>query len=409
MLKSSDGSLNPYFSYISGQGKEAEKGEMEEREKGCEGSHPSVSSGMAAPDAPPLTGLQSKRNGLWKISKGNGSAASSSSSCIWNRLFEEGYRADVCVYTDDGKAIHAHACVLVSLNYLSRKWYCFPGSEELVEAIPKPSEVHIHPRRAPCSCQGFSSLPISMCDEKEMEEFGIHVLVLSHAFVVPWLKEECIRQLEKRLLKVENAIDIFQLAYYCDAPRLQLISHRMILNRFREVSATERWKTVQESEPLLEKELLESMVEADSAKEERLKRLEEKKIYESVWEVMEALVHICRDGCKTIGPCDQALKGEGEPCRFAACKGLENLIRHFAGCRARSAAGCCCCVQCKRMWQLLELHSRICVDRGACKVPLCRYAFRGKSASSEQERRGKMEAVGEQSDGSEEMCQSIAL
>lgn len=84
---------------------------------------------------------------------------------------------------------------------------------------------------------------------------------------------------------------------------------------------------------------------------------------------MEALVHICRDGCKTIGPHDKDFKPNHAPCKYEACKGLESVIRHFAGCKFRVPGGC---VQCKRMWQLLELHSRVCADSDQCRVPLCR-------------------------------------
>lgn len=83
---------------------------------------------------------------------------------------------------------------------------------------------------------------------------------------------------------------------------------------------------------------------------------------------MEALVHICRDGCRTIGPHDKDFKAN-QPCSYAACKGIELLVRHFAGCKLRVPGGC---VHCKRMWQLLELHSRLCADPDYCRVPLCR-------------------------------------
>ncbi|CAI0405563.1 unnamed protein product [Linum tenue] len=85
---------------------------------------------------------------------------------------------------------------------------------------------------------------------------------------------------------------------------------------------------------------------------------------------MEALVHICRDGCRTIGPHDRDLEKNQQPCSYGACRGLEQLVRHFAGCKLRVPGGCS---HCKRMWQLLELHSRLCADSSLCRVPLCRY------------------------------------
>lgn len=95
-------------------------------------------------------------------------------------------------------------------------------------------------------------------------------------------------------------------------------------------------------------------------------------MYLQLYEAMEALIHICRDGCRTIGPHDKDFKKSQDPCAYATCKGLELLVRHFAGCKFRIPGGC---IHCKRMWQLLELHSRICADSSVCKVPLCRLAL----------------------------------
>lgn len=96
-----------------------------------------------------------------------------------------------------------------------------------------------------------------------MEEFVLHLLVLSHVFVVPQLKEECMRQLEQGLLTIDNVIDIFQLALLCDAPRLNFICHRMILRNFKAVSATEGWQAMKQSHPVLERKILESVTAED--------------------------------------------------------------------------------------------------------------------------------------------------
>ena len=101
-----------------------------------------------------------------------------------------------------------------------------------------------------------------------------------------------------------------------------------------------------------------------------MKRLEERKIYLQLHGAMEALIHICRDGCRTIGPIDKVLKGSDAPCNYPACNGLEFLVRHFVGCKNRVFGGCS---HCKRMWQLLELHARLCDQMDECSVPLCRY------------------------------------
>jgi len=92
-----------------------------------------------------------------------------------------------------------------------------------------------------------------------MEDFAIHLLVLSHVYVVPHLKRVCESEFESSLLNKENVIDVFQLALLCDAPRLGLLCHRMILNNFEEVSTSEGWQAMKESHPRLQKELLRSV------------------------------------------------------------------------------------------------------------------------------------------------------
>lgn len=101
-----------------------------------------------------------------------------------------------------------------------------------------------------------------------------------------------------------------------------------------------------------------------------VRKRNERKMYAQLYEAMEALVHICRDGCKTIGPHDKEPKEDEHPCGYTACKGLELLVRHFAACRLKVPGGC---THCKRMWKLFELHSRLCIDSDVCRVPLCRY------------------------------------
>jgi len=44
-------------------------------------------------------------------------------------------------------------------------------------------------------------------------------------------------------------------------------------------------------------------------KQEQQRKIEEKKVYLQLYEAMEALIHICKDGCRTIGPRDKVLKG----------------------------------------------------------------------------------------------------
>ncbi|KAL6220321.1 hypothetical protein ACLB2K_008077 [Fragaria x ananassa] len=225
-------------------------------------------------------------------------------------------------------------------------------------------------------------------EEKEMEEFVVALLVLSHLYAVSPLKQECQQKLEDGLLTTENVVDIFQLALLCDASRLSLICHRMILKNFKAVSVTEGWKVMKQSHPTLERELLDSAIEEDNSRKERIRKINERKIYLLLYDAMEALVHIYRDGCQTIGPCHKDLKENKDPCKYIACKGLELLVRHFAGCKLRVPGGC---IHCKRMWQLLELHSRLCADSHVCKVPLCRnFKERIRKQSKKDEIRWKM-------------------
>ncbi|KAG5241528.1 BTB/POZ and TAZ domain-containing protein [Salix suchowensis] len=223
----------------------------------------------------------------------------------------------------------------------------------------------------------------SCCEKEEMEDYVLHLLVLSHVFVVPSLKQICIQQLEHGFLTSENVVDIFQLALLCDAPRLSHICHRMILKNFQEISITEGWKVMKKCHPALEKALMESLVDEENMQRERTRRSNERKIYLQLYEAMEALVHICRDGCQTIGPHDKDFRDNQAPCNYSACKGLEMIVRHFASCKLRVPGGC---IHCKRMWQLLELHSRLCVDSEACRVPLCRnFKERTKKQSKKDE------------------------
>ncbi|XP_042518392.1 BTB/POZ and TAZ domain-containing protein 4-like [Macadamia integrifolia] len=302
---------------------------------------------------------------------------------LWKRLYSDGYRADVSILTDNGGVINAHASILgmaspVMKSMLKRSRG--RGRRRLITIQGVPHQ----------AVQVFLRFLYSSCyEQEEMTKYGLHLLVLSHVFVVPQLKRECGQQLEQNLLTVENVVDIFQLSLLCDAPRLSLFCHRLILKSFKNVSATEGWRVMKQSHPKLEKELLESVVEADSRKQETEKKLQERKMYMQLYEAMEALVHICKDGCRTIGPHDKVLKGDQAPCSFAACKRLELLIRHFAGCKMRVPGGC---VHCKRVWQLLELHSHLCAKPDVCRVPLCRN-FKGRLQKQNKKENMKWEIL----------------
>lgn len=95
-----------------------------------------------------------------------------------------------------------------------------------------------------------------------MKEHGLSLLVLSHAYAVTHLKRECEWQLEQRL-STENVVDIFQLALLCDASRLSLVCHRFMLKNLKPISATEGWKAMKQSHPVLEKQMLKSIIDED--------------------------------------------------------------------------------------------------------------------------------------------------
>ncbi|PON66758.1 Voltage dependent potassium channel [Parasponia andersonii] len=310
------------------------------------------------------------------------SCVPSATTKLWNRLFDEGYRADVCVQTENGGMIYAHANVLGIASTVIRgmlKQARKSGRRRLISILGVPHD----------AVRVFIRFLYSSSYEKEdMEEFALHLLVLSHVYVVPQLKRECERHLEHGSITTENVVDIFQLALLCDAPRLSFICHRMILNNFKSVSATEGWTAMKQSHPVLEKRLLKFIKGEDNRQKERIRKRNERQVYLQLCEAMEALVHICRDGCRTIGPHDKDFKMNQNPCHFVACKGLELLVRHFSGCKLRVPGGC---IHCKRMWQLLELHSRLCADSDVCRVPLCRnFKERSKKQSKKEEIKWKI-------------------
>ncbi|KAL4582170.1 hypothetical protein LXL04_006712 [Taraxacum kok-saghyz] len=285
---------------------------------------------------------------------------------IWDSLFDDAYRADVSIHTTSNDVIYAHSSILGLASPVFRTMFKRMGKNKKqfkqfavpIRGVPTEA-VRVFVRFLYSSCY----------EENQMEEHILSLLVLSHSFVVPRLKRECESQLEHKFLNVDNAVDVFQLALLCDAPRLSIICHRLIIKNLKAVSLSDGWKSMKESHPILEKELLATVADEANREKEKEKKKKERKVYSDLYEAMEALVHICRDGCRTIGPHDKKLNKHQDPCNYEACQGLESLVRHFAGCKLRVPGGC---VHCKRMWQLLELHARLCVDSNTCRVPLCK-------------------------------------
>ncbi|XP_047341099.1 BTB/POZ and TAZ domain-containing protein 1-like [Impatiens glandulifera] len=229
----------------------------------------------------------------------------------------------------------------------------------------------------------------SKCTEEEMDMYGFHLLTLSHVFSVPVLKQRCAKALIQRL-KIYDAIDMLQLARLCDASELYFRSMKLVSENIKFVQKTEGWKFLQENDHWLELEILQFIGEIESRRKMRRKRREEKRLCLQLSEAMECLEHICTEGCTNIGPYHiepPAKKKRKVPCqKFATCQGLQLLFRHFSTCKRRVSSGC---YRCKRMWQLLQLHSSICENSDLCKVPLCRQF---KLKGQQQEGKGGDEA-----------------
>ncbi|WOH10179.1 hypothetical protein DCAR_0729642 [Daucus carota subsp. sativus] len=335
-----------------------------------------LKSAKEIPFPPPLPGrvmasYRSKQTTMGCSSRNNFVCTAKPS--MWDRLFDEGYRADILIHTDGGNIIYAHASILGMASPVLRQMLKESPGRGRWKTISRKGRgqqkaISVH-GVAHEAVRVFIRFLYSSCYErKELLEHILPLLVLSHTYMVPQLKHICERQLENGFLTIDNAVDIFQLALLCDSPRLTLICNRFIIKNLKAVAATEGWQVMKESHPILESELLESMIYDDAAQKERRIRMNNRKIFSQLYEAMEALVHICRDGCQTIGPYDKVIKKNQLPCKYESCKGLEALFRHLSGCKLRVPGGC---KHCKRMWQLLELHSRLCADSDRCRVPLC--------------------------------------
>lgn len=55
-------------------------------------------------------------------------------------------------------------------------------------------------------------------------------------------------------------------------------------------------------------------------------------------------------------------------CQYPNCRKVKGLFRHGMLCKVRASGGC---PLCKKMWYLLQLHSRACKE-SVCTVPRCR-------------------------------------
>ncbi|XP_071711416.1 BTB/POZ and TAZ domain-containing protein 1-like [Rutidosis leptorrhynchoides] len=225
------------------------------------------------------------------------------------------------------------------------------------------------------------------CTEEDMEKYGIHLLALSHVYLVPQLKSRCTKALIQRLT-TDNVTDVLQLARLCDAPDLYLKCMKLVSNSFKIVEKTEGWKFLQNNDPFLELEILQFIDETESRRKRSRRHLREQNLYFQLSDAMECLEHICTEGCISVGPYDKKPCKNGTRCsKFSICQGLQLTIHHFANCKKRVNGGC---VRCKRMWQLFKLHASICEStESTCKVPLCS-RFKTKS---KEEMKNKKESI----------------
>ncbi|KAL9266361.1 Histone acetyltransferase HAC1-like protein [Drosera capensis] len=80
-------------------------------------------------------------------------------------------------------------------------------------------------------------------------------------------------------------------------------------------------------------------------------------------------------------------------CQHSKCRAIKALFCHGKQCKVRVAGGC---ARCKRMWQFIQLHSRVCKDPD-CKVPRCRdlreYLRRIQQQSDSRRRAAVMEMM----------------
>ncbi|KAM7274800.1 hypothetical protein ACFE04_016666 [Oxalis oulophora] len=273
---------------------------------------------------------------------------------------------DIQILTSSGDRIPAHSSILASVS---------PVLENVIHTPSKhrSSELTIPilgvPYEAVSAFIGF--LYSSRCSESQLEKYGIHLLALSHVYLVPQLKHRCTKGVGQQLT-IDNVVDVLQLAKLCDAPDLYLKCVKFVSCHYKAVEKTEGWKFLQKHDPHLELEILEFMDETDLRKKKTRRHRKELGLFLQLSEAMDCLQHICSEGCTGVGPCDMDPQAHKGPCmNFSTCQGLQLLIKHFANCKRRANGSSCS--RCKKMWQLLKLHASICDHSDSCRVPLCRY------------------------------------
>ncbi|CAM8981010.1 unnamed protein product [Rhodiola kirilowii] len=289
---------------------------------------------------------------------------------------------DVLILTSLGSRILAHSAILKQASPVLDGML-----EKSCKRLKKSSAKVIPILGVPCGAVAafINFLYSSRCANDEIDKYGVHLLVLSHVYMIPTLKQRCVKALAD-LLTTEDVVDKLKLARLCDAPQLYLKCMKMVAHQFKAVDKTEGWKFLQDHDPWLELDILKFISETEMRKNKAKKMRQEQSMYLQLSEAMDCLEHICTEGCTTVGPHNIVPAKQKGPCsKFSTCQGLQLLIRHFAECKKKVNGGC---VRCKRMWQLLQLHSSICDNIDHCQVPLCRQ-FKVKAQQGIRDQNGK--------------------
>ncbi|KAE8684013.1 BTB and TAZ domain protein 2 isoform 2 [Hibiscus syriacus] len=268
---------------------------------------------------------------------------------------------DVRILTSGGLRIPAHSTILVMVS---------PVPENIIQSPVKhrSSERVIPILGVPCDAVSafIEYLYNSSCTEEQMEKYGIHLLVLSHVYLVPQLKQRCIRGVSERLM-VENVVHVLQLTRLCDVPDLHLKCLKQVATRFKTVEQTEGWKFMQDHDPWLELEILKFINEAELVKENLNETfgsssflilllimvkivLAEEKENEAAQERTE-LVFTTKRRNRVFGAHLQRRVHDGGAVQRRALRETEAV---------------------RQLRDLLRLHSSVCDHPYSCRVPLCR-------------------------------------
>uniref|UniRef100_A0A804N924 BTB domain-containing protein n=1 Tax=Zea mays TaxID=4577 RepID=A0A804N924_MAIZE len=174
--------------------------------------------------------------------------------------------ADVDVVTTGGRRrIPAHSSVLASASPVLGSILERRLRKDRESGKPGRSVVRIRGVTDDAAAAFVRLLYAGRCGEDEdddMEEHAVQVLVLAHAYQVPWLKRACEGAIGARLT-ADSVVDVLQLAGLCDAPRLHLRCARLLAKEFAAVERTEAWRFLQENDPWQELHVLQRLHEAD--------------------------------------------------------------------------------------------------------------------------------------------------